>query len=87
MSKYIPTRPCTQCNGTGRILLNGELLATYRLLSRKQGRNGAELGRLANVDGAAMCNRLQTLRKWGIAECVWHGREKRWYLTNKVSVR
>jgi hypothetical protein len=80
MNAMKTTIPCKACTGTGRVELNGILYETLVLLRRHPGKNGAQLAGLfgRGCTGAAMCNRLQQLRKSGVAECEKWGRERRW---------
>jgi hypothetical protein len=72
------TIPCKACSGTGRAELTGVLYETLILLRRYPGKSGAALAEIGGCSGMAMCNRLQALRRAGVAECEKWGRERHW---------
>ncbi len=79
----VPHVRCAQCNGTGRLPLTGEYLATYlRLACLGREATGAELGRLLGTTGSAMCNRLVALERLGLATSRRFG-QKRLYRAAK----
>lgn len=70
---------CPRCQGNGCFPLPthlDETLAVLRSVVRRI--NAAELGRMMNVSGEAMANRLRELESHGLAVKVVDGRQNLW---------
>lgn len=77
LETVLETVPCSSCNGSGRVELNGVYTDTLILLRAVNGEiHGAELARQDGCNPTAMNNRLAYLVRHGFAVERPYGRKK-----------
>lgn len=80
-SKTVPKIQCPTCHGNRVIELKGELRAAYEIIAgKRKGLTSSETHKLLNIKigKSAVNNRLEDLRKIGLAERTREGRSWRY---------